>query len=140
MCVSFIRFLSKSGKIQSIELSYFFNVTHSKWQRSCTTPYCDSNSSPFSTMSYPSLYVFLKWFLLCEVTQFKIAQNKLNLFLWKENSFFFFSKSSAGGLLWTSEQAVDHSFLLGILSALSVCFYLFLFNVITQKSREAPLP
>lgn len=24
---------------------------------------------------------FFKWFLLCEVTQFKIAQNKLNLFL-----------------------------------------------------------
>ena len=84
------------------------------------------------------MFSFLSGFYFVKLHGLK--QHKTNSIFSCERKTISFPKSSAGDLLRTSEQAVDHSFLLGILSVLSVCFYLFLFNGITQKSREAPLP
>jgi hypothetical protein len=68
--------------------------------------YCGSNSGPFSTnvKTQSVQKKKSKQLILCEGGQFKMAQNTISLLLWKEDIFF---KSSAGGLLWKSEQAVD---------------------------------
>lgn len=98
--------------------------------------YCDSNSSPFSTMSWPTFYV--RKTVVYTLWSCGLKWHKTNSVLsYERKSFFkFFSSSYQLVVCYEPVNKLGTSAsLLGILSVLSFCFHLFLFNV-TQKHER----